>query len=171
VSPKVFNFALDTLYFSWSSQNRVAQFLTGMTEHETTHIQSIAVHDLIDEDMDQDYASEDNCLELFKLATGRMPAMKQFMIVFTLDDGWHEHGFPEGSGPVELFHEFTYEWHQYMHHHGYCYDDDYGYCECSELPGAVRSTEGFEVPKTGSIWGWRRTDEIPMNTPPFCGRL
>lgn len=166
----VFNFKLDTLFFMYTMQPRIAQFLVGLTEHETKHIESIAVDQLINEDMESEFVSEDNSLELFRLAIRRMPAMRQFMIVYILDDILHDHGFPESTCPVELFHEFTYEWHQWMHDRGFYWEDVFGLCEFSKLPDSSQETRGFEVPKTGSLWGWRPTDLV-MNTPPFCGRL
>jgi hypothetical protein len=155
----VFNFALDILYFEWPMQNRIAHFLGCLTDYEANHIQSIAVDHLIDEDLGYDYSSEDKCLGLFKSAISLMPAMKEFLIVYNIGDDWHEHGLPEGPGSIEIYDEFQYEWQQFIDFEGIHFDDEYGeylcQSDCQELPSSEHLTNGFNVPKVGSVWGWR----------------
>lgn len=161
----VFNFSLDTLYFDWGN-NRVCQFLVSLSDVELKGIQSIAVHEMSNEAIDFEYAPEDDSLDLFKKASHVMPALKEFLIVYDLGMDWHGHGFPEGSGPIELFPDFTYELQQYMYREGIHLDDEDGESECQEPPNSEHLTEGFDVPETRSVFGWRPT-KLPMNTPPW----
>lgn len=146
-----------------------------MTQYEITHIQSIAVHHMIGEDLGLDFESEDDAMDLFRKAIINMPSMKEFRIFYTIDEGHHEHGFPSGAGPIELFEDFTYEWQQFMYDEEIHIDDEDGQSECQELPNSEHLTEGFKLPKLGSVWAWRPTALISDgkfldNTPWFLNR-
>jgi hypothetical protein len=140
-------------------QNRVCQFLTSMTEHEIKHIQSIAVGYLIDEDIDEDpeYAPVDVCLDLFKKAISRMPAMKEFLIVHEIGAFWHAHSLYSELRPIQL----SYESQQDTYRADFIFGDEDPEFESQKLPNSDDITKGFDVPKTGSVWGWRPTT-LPM---------
>jgi hypothetical protein len=135
-----------------------------MSDYEIKHVQSIAVHYLIDENMDLDHTTEDRAIDLFRRAVRNMPAMREFRIVHSVDENYHGHGYPAGEGVMELFEDFTYEWQQFMYREGIHLDDEEGEFECQELPNCERLTVGFDLPKLGAIWGWRPI-ELPMRSP------
>jgi hypothetical protein len=54
-----------------------------MTEHEYQHIQSIVVHNLL---------GSNEALQYFKLAACKMPALKEFRIVYVIDNDCHING-------------------------------------------------------------------------------
>jgi len=153
----VFNFSLDILFFDWTLQSRVSQRLASMTEHEFSHLRSIAFDHLINEAFDTDYACENSVFELFKKAAIRMPALEEFL-VYNIGDGslvdWYGHGFRSGHGPLELFDEFQYEWQQYMYREEIHMDDENGMSECQELPNSDHLTEDLGAPKSRSVSGW-----------------
>lgn len=155
----VFNFSLDTLYFDGAEWTDVPLFLTGLKDIELRQIRSIAVDRDIDEVREWDDMGYNpyNNMDCFKTATAAMPSLKEFRVVCKVDESWHDHGFSQGSGPIELFEEFPYEVQQELFLDDYHIDDEDGQSECQELPNSEHMLEGFNVPMTGSIWGWRRT--------------
>lgn len=151
----VFNFSLDTLYFDWDMQPRITQFIVSMSKTETESIQSIAVDHLMEdaEIIGAEYVSEDKPLETFKTASKAMPVLKEFLIVSSLHEEYHEHGFPCGFGPIVLFEEFPYELQMFVWSER-CHMEDHDE-DCGVNPGWEDMTEGFDVPKTGPVFGWR----------------
>lgn len=131
---------------------------------ELKGMQYIAVVHHIDDNLEYEYTTKGNNLDPFKKASHIMPALKEFPIVYDLGMDWHGHGFPDGSGPMELFPEYTYEPQQFMYREGFHLDGEDSLSECQELPNSEHLTGGFDVPKTGSIFRWRPT-KLPINSP------
>jgi 2EXR family len=156
----VFNFSIDTLYFDADSSLDVPQFLISLKNTELKQIQSIAVDRFIDEirEWDEYGYNPYNNMEIFKKVAASMSALGEFLVVYKLDEIWHDHGFPDGAAPMQLYEEFPWQVQHHMFNEEYHLDDEDGESECQELPNFDHLLAGFDVPKRGSIWGWR-----PMN--------
>lgn len=151
------NFSIDALVFEWGCENRIAQFLTGMSEYEIGYCQSIAVHNYISEPPPgDDGLILDDALDLFKKATNQMPAMAEFRVFYEIDEYygiWNNHS----TAHMELFEECTYDWKvniccYYELEAAYDGPGDYKHVE---LPDSAHYSKGFTVPKFGSLWSWR----------------
>ena len=160
----VFNFSLDTLYFEADIQDRFTQFLVSLTKTEAESIQSLAVDSMIDENIGQEYWSEDGAVDTLKTASRCMPALREFLVVQNIDDFWHQHGFPIGVGPLVLFDEFPHDLQLFMWCEGMHMEDDTEFSECQELPSLEGFLKGFHVP-TRSVFGWRPTPLPAITTP------
>lgn len=164
----VFNFAMDTLYFEAWMWTEVPRFLVCLKSTELGQIRFIAVDHEIDtvREWDEEGDNPYNNMDCFRKAAISMPALMEFHIVYKLDEMWHDHGFPEGRGPIQLFEEFPYDVQQYLFHECIHLDDEDGQSECQELPNSDHMLEGFNVAKKGSIWGWRPT-KLKLNPYPW----
>lgn len=155
----VVNFSMDTLYFEAWMWTEVPRFLMSLKDIELNQIQPIAVHQHIDNIRDWDEKGDNpyNNIDCFRKAALAMPALKEFRIVYKLDEMWHDHGFPDDSGPIELFEEFPSEVQQYLFKKEIHLDNENGQSEYQELPNSDHILDGFSVAKRGSIWGWAPT--------------
>jgi hypothetical protein len=95
-----------------------------------------------------------------------MPELKEFLVVYKLDEEHHEHGIPEGRGTMQLYEKFPWNVFEYIAYEGYHLDDEDGESECQELPNSEHLVEGVNAQKVGSVWGWRPT-KLEIVTPPW----
>jgi len=163
----VFNFSMDTLYFEAGMWTEIPKFLTSLKDTELTQIQSIAVDHDIDNmrQLDDVGFNEYDNMDCFKKSALAMPALKEFHIVYKIDEMYHGHGFPEGTGATELLELFPYDVQQYLFHEEIHMDDEDGQSECQELPNFEHMLEGINVAKKGSLWGWKPT-KLPLRPYP-----
>jgi len=112
-------------------------------------MQSIAVDCLLDDDMDLEFMAEDNCLDLFKKATSRMPAMKRFFQVYEPDDYIIDHR------NMELFENLPRA--LLLRMAGIYMDEEDWLDDLAQLPNCHAILREFDVPQTGILWGWRST--------------
>jgi len=162
-----FNFSLDTLYFDGIIGEHVIHFLALLKEEELSQIRYLAFDHLINEYLEYVEAYNHDNFALLRKAARAMPELKEVLVVYKLDECHHEHGFPDGTGTIQLYEKFPWDIYEYMHCEGYHLDDEDGESECQELPNSEHLVAGFAAPKTGSIWGWRET-KVEIITPPWC---
>ncbi len=153
----IFNFSLDTLYFDECIGPEVLEFLVSLKEDERSRIQYIAVDHLINQYREYFELGDRDNVDLFKKAVLSMPSLKEFHIVYKIDDFWHEHGYPEGNGPIHLYEEFPQPIQRFMYDDEIHAENEDNESECQELPNSDHLLEGFHVPKSGSLFGWRPT--------------
>lgn len=163
-----FNFSLDTLYFELKMQLRVTEFLVSLTRSEAESIQSIAVDRLMEEAMEIgiEDVSPDRALDTFKAASYAMPALKEFFIVHNFADFYDGASPPEGNGPPMLFEEFPYDLQMYVWWEGFDTNNFDHFSDCQILPDLTSLTTGFDVPKIGSVFGWRPTALLSSSREP-----
>lgn len=154
----VFNSSLDTLYFDDDFGPDVHTFLLSLNENELLSIEYIAVDREINEYLSWDESSvpRDN-LTLIRKAVLSMPSLKELHFVCKIDERWHDHGMPEGKGQITLMESWSYEIQHYLHKYEIHREDEDGESECQELPNMDHLLQGFDVPRTGALWGWRPT--------------
>jgi hypothetical protein len=163
-----FNFSIDTLYFDADLGPEVLQFVVSLKESELKKIRYIAIdRDINDYVEFGDYIENSfDSMTCLQKAVDAMPAIQETLVVFKLNEYWHDHGFPEGVGQIELMDSFSYGLQQYMYHECFHLDDEDAESECQELPEHKHLLARFEVPKKGSIWGWRPI-ELPLKPYPW----
>lgn len=154
----VFNSSLDTLFFDREFGPEVHTFLLSLNEKELRSIEYIAVDQEINDYLDWDESSVpmDNVV-LLRKAVPSMPSLKELHFVCKIDEFWHDHGIPEGQGPIKLMESWSYEVQYYLYEFEVHLNDEDAQSECQELPNMDHLLQGFDVPKTGTLWGWRPT--------------
>ncbi|CZR66754.1 uncharacterized protein PAC_16655 [Phialocephala subalpina] len=158
----VFNFSKDTLYIDADLCQEVVPFLFGMNKFEAENLQSLAIDRYLEEYLELgEYESSIDVMNALQKATSSMPALKEVRMVIKLDEYWHEHGFPEGRGPIELWEHMPDNLQKYMSHEGFHLDDEDGESECAELPNMNDFLEPFQADTKGTIWG-RRPMELTL---------
>ncbi|KAE8452594.1 hypothetical protein EG329_013853 [Mollisiaceae sp. DMI_Dod_QoI] len=166
----VFNFSMDTLYFDTAFGSHTVPFLFSLKQKEAENIQALAFDRSLDDYFDEWIGWELEAINALEKYTRSMPALKEVYVVCRLDKWWHEHGFPEGGGPIELMESFSHDLQQYMYHELFHLDDEDGASDCQELPHYDDLLESFQAPTKGAIWGWRPTD-LPLQPYPWDREL
>jgi hypothetical protein len=102
-----------------------------------------------------------------------MPALKEFLITQNLHEYYDDHGIPRGSGPIVLFDKFPYELQMYLWSEGLHIDDPDELEDCQVPLEFDDLKQGFDVPKTGSLFAWRPAVLPSVNGPawPYPSRL
>lgn len=154
----VFNFSIDTLYIDSELGHELVPFIFGLNKHEADNLQFLAIDRFLEDYLEAtEYESLFDPIPLLQKATRSMPALKEVRAVVKLDDYWHEHGIPEGNGPIELSEHMPDIVHAYINHEEIHLDDEDGMSECGELPNADDWLELFQAPTKSAIWGRRPT--------------
>ncbi|TVY75859.1 hypothetical protein LSUE1_G006937 [Lachnellula suecica] len=163
-----FNFSLDTLYFDESFGAYLLRFLTLLKDEELKQIRYLAIDSDIKElsYTNHRYYDHDHFNALRKVAN-IMPELKELLIVNVLNEIYHDHGVPVGSGTMQLYEEFPREIYRWVRDEGFHEDDD-DLSACPLYFSAEDLVDGLNAEKIGSVWGWRST-ELEGIGPPGWG--
>ncbi|KUJ17044.1 uncharacterized protein LY89DRAFT_70362 [Mollisia scopiformis] len=161
-----FNFSLDTLYLDADLAPEVVPFIYSWKGLEAENLQTLAIDRYLDEEMEEfGYGIAFEAIKTLRQTTRLMPALKKVLMVAKLDDYWHEHGLPEGSGEIKLMESLPYDLQRYIDEEWHMDDED-GASECHQLPNMDDVLEGFDAPSKSVVWGWRPT-ELPLQPHPW----
>ncbi|TVY87596.1 hypothetical protein LAWI1_G007529 [Lachnellula willkommii] len=161
-----FNFFLDTLYFDIAVSEDIIHFLALLKLEEVNHIKYLAIDHLVHALREWSDEPMQDSLPALRKAACAMPELKEFLVVYKLDEDYHEHGLPSGSGTMQLYEKFPWDLYEYMACEGCHLDDEDGESECQELPNSEHLVEGVNVKKAGSVWGWR-PKKLEIVPPPW----
>lgn len=161
-----FNFSLDTLYFDIIVDEDIIHFLALLKLEETNHIKYLAVDYLVYASREWSERPVQDSFPALKKAAVAMPELKEFLVVYKLNEGHHEHGLPVGRGTMQLYEKFPWDLYYYLACRECHLDDEDAESDCHDLPNSEQLVEGVNVEKAGSVWGWRPT-ELEIISPPW----